>query len=131
VPRPEGETSSLPWYLHVVFPTAAPPAVPVAIVPPYASYRVAEVTVDWSELSEPATEPWRSGRKKLTVVPEAAASRPPVAATAQSRPAPPVAIRTASEDAPAKECASVPTGEATPRPSRAGRARLSVPGLPP
>ncbi len=103
VPRPAGDMSSRPWYFHAVFPTGVPPAVPVAMVSPQASYRVADVTVDWSAESEPATEPWRSGRKKLYVEPDAAASRSPEAATAESRLTPPVAMRTASEDAPAYE----------------------------
>ncbi len=86
VPRPGGLTSSLPRYLHAALPTAVPPTEPAATVPPQASYRVAEVTVDWSELSEPATEPRGSGRRKLYVEPEAAASRPPEASTAESSP---------------------------------------------
>ncbi len=58
-------------------------------MPPYASYRVAEVTVDWSEDSEPATEPRGSGRSQLYDEPEAAASRPPEGPTAESRSAAP------------------------------------------
>ncbi len=112
VPRPAGETSSRPWYFHAALPTGVPPAVPTAIVSPQASWRVAELTVDWSAESEPAAEPRGSGGKKLYVEPEAAASRPPVASTAESRsaaarPCAAVAMRTASEVAPAYEYASV------------------------